>query len=212
MERSGRRADRNQTLSRQLRSLVPALSYCPDAEPPLNVSGDLLSAEYATGHRVFVCLLAFRSGGAINTTQLMCSRSEGCSGFHLSQPPWASWAPSRQTKWNKDCFFFFYLSKRPYLASSSIWKELLSVAPGPGGEAEPNRYRWKQWVHLKVSKALHTYYITGTIKDFIWDWAGRAAGVQRPYKCRRPKWRSRAGRTEGRGTEQLQIKLRRTVS
>lgn len=87
MERSGRRADRNQTLSRQLRSLVPALSYCPDAEPPLNVSGDLLSAEYATGHRVFVCLLAFRSGGAINTTQLMCSRSEGCSGFHLSQPP-----------------------------------------------------------------------------------------------------------------------------
>lgn len=57
-ERSGRRADRNQTLSRQLRSLVPALSYCPDAEPPLNVSGDLLSAEYAPGHRVCVCMFA----------------------------------------------------------------------------------------------------------------------------------------------------------
>lgn len=57
-ERSGRRADRNQTLSRQLRSLVPALSYCPDAEPPLNVSGDLLSAEYAPGHRACVCMFA----------------------------------------------------------------------------------------------------------------------------------------------------------
>lgn len=57
-ERSGRRADRNQTLSKQLRSLVPALSYCPDAEPPLNVSGDLLSAEYAPGHRVCVCMFA----------------------------------------------------------------------------------------------------------------------------------------------------------
>lgn len=59
--------DKNQTLSRQLRSLVPVLTYCPDAEPPLNVSGDLPSAEYAQGRRVFVCLLAFHSGGAINT-------------------------------------------------------------------------------------------------------------------------------------------------
>lgn len=51
-QRQGEAADRNQTLSRQLQSLVPVLSYCPDAEQPLNVSGDLLSAESAPGHRV----------------------------------------------------------------------------------------------------------------------------------------------------------------
>lgn len=107
---------------------------------------------------------------AINMSQRMCSRSEGCSRFHQSQPSWASWAPFRQNKWNKRpffCyvfFFFFNWSERPYLASSSIWKGLLSAAPGPGKEAELNHYRWKQWVHLQVSKALHSCYITGTIR------------------------------------------------
>lgn len=56
-QRQREAADKNQTLNRQLQSLVPVLNYYPDAEPPLNVIGDLLSAEYAPGHRV--CLLEF---------------------------------------------------------------------------------------------------------------------------------------------------------
>lgn len=81
-----RRSEEAETRTRPW-SLGSVLSYCLRAEPPLNVSGDLLSTHCPATVRTFVCFPTSHSGGTVNMSELICSRSaRGCVwGFCTSQ-------------------------------------------------------------------------------------------------------------------------------
>lgn len=191
-----RRSEESETRTRPW-SLGSVLSYCLCAEPPLNVSGDLLSAHCA----VYVCFPTSHSGGTVNMSELICSRSaRGCVwGFCTSQEDFVFFflpaTPSSQTEWDKEPFQ--PRASLPSLSSRSYRRLLVLARPlsrttGDGS----NEF-------ISVQQSVNTNDITNKIKDFIWAWARRAAGVGRPYK-RRQTEPSRTSRTswEGSGWEE----------